>query len=57
MLIYLELPSVAYLKSLNSPKFDCEIFKPDLVTLHIEIGPSSIMLYGTFLKRLWYIKV
>ncbi|CAF0826478.1 unnamed protein product [Brachionus calyciflorus] len=50
------LPSVCVLKSLNSPNFDCEIFKPDTIFLDIEIGPSLVMLYGTFLKRLWYIK-
>ena len=27
-----------------------------MMHLEIEIGPSVIMLYGTFLKRLWYIK-
>ena len=51
-----ELPTVAYYKSLNSPHFDCEVLKPDLITLSIDIGPSLVMLYGTFLKRLWYIK-
>lgn len=45
-----------YYKGLNSPNFDCEILKPDLITLQIEIGPSQVMMYGTFLKRLWYIK-
>ncbi|RMZ92833.1 hypothetical protein BpHYR1_052404, partial [Brachionus plicatilis] len=50
------LPSVSYLKSFNSPHFDCEVFNPDTIFLEIEIGPSLVMLYGTFLKRLWYIK-
>ena len=50
------LPSVVYFKSLNSPHFDCQIFKSDTLYLDIELGPSVIMLYGTFLKRLWYIK-
>ena len=27
-----------------------------MITLEVEIGPSVIMLYGTFLKRLWFIK-
>ena len=34
----LELPSVALLKSLNSPNFDCEKLNPDVITLKIEIG-------------------
>jgi hypothetical protein len=53
------LPTVAYLKSLNSPNFDIkkEFEIDDIMYLDIEIGPSVIMLYGTFLKRLWYIKV
>lgn len=51
-----KLPTVSYLKSLNSPNFDCEIFNTDTIFLDIELGPSVIMLYGTFLKRLWYIK-
>jgi hypothetical protein len=51
-----KLPSVQYYKSLNSPKFDCEILQPDTIRLKIEIGPSVVMMYGTFLKRLWYIK-
>jgi len=44
------------LNKLNSPDFNCEILKPDLIKLEVEIGPSVIMLYGTFLKRLWFIK-
>lgn len=50
------MPSVSYLKGLNSPNFNCEIFNPDYIFLDLEIGPSVVMLYGTFLKRLWYIK-
>jgi len=30
--------------------------EPDLINLEIEIGPSVIMLYGTFLRNLWFIK-
>ncbi len=52
----LDLPSVHYYLSLNSPKFNCEIFEPDVIDLKIEIGPSNVMLYGTFLKCLWFIK-
>jgi len=29
---------------------------PDLISLEIEIGPSVIMVYGTFLRNLWFIK-
>ena len=52
----LDLPSVHYYLSLNSPKFNCEIFEPDVIDLKIELGPSNVMLYGTFLKCLWFIK-
>ena len=48
-----KLPSVVHYKSMNSPNFDCESLPPDMIRLKIEIGPSIIMLYGTFLKRLW----
>ena len=53
---YDDMPTVEYLKNLKSPDFDCEIFTPDVISLSIEIGPSTVLLYGTFLKHLWYIK-
>ena len=50
------LPTVKYLKSLGSPDFNCEQLSPDLILLEIELGPSVVLLYGAFLKRLWFIK-
>lgn len=51
------LPSVEYYAGFKSPNFECdERLEPDNIELKIEIGPSLILVYGTMLKRLWYIK-
>ncbi len=52
-------PTVNYLKQFDvlSSDFDCELFQPDIINLKIEIGPCLFMLYATFLKCLWYVKV
>jgi hypothetical protein len=42
---------------LNMTNFECKRLKPDRISLEIEIGPSVVLLYGTFLRLLWFIKV
>ena len=51
-------PTVRFLKQLNvdNKEFDCEIFKPDVISVQVEIGPCTLLVYGTFLKRLWFVK-
>ena len=53
-----DTPTAAYLKTLNvdAKDFNCEIFEPDVISVQVEIGPCTLLVYGTFLLRLWYVK-
>lgn len=53
-------PTTEYLKQFNLNEnncdFNCELLEPDVISVQVEIAPCVLLVYGTFLKRLWYVK-
>jgi len=41
----------------GSQKFDPMSLEPDKVTLELEIGPSVVLLFGTWLRKFMHLKV
>ena len=47
---------MSYLESMHKTGYSSDCMDPDYIDLKIEIGPSVFMVYGTFLRGLWFLK-